>query len=132
MKKRLVVYPAIFDDSENKKGIYSVEFPDVTDALTYGDNLAEALDRAPEALGLSLYELKTLPEPSNINEVRKNNPQAIINFVSVDLEKIKAKVKVPYVRKNTTLPADIAQKAEERNINFSETLLEGLKQKLNQ
>lgn len=38
MKKRLVVYPAIFDNSVNKKGIYSVEFPDVPDALTYGDN----------------------------------------------------------------------------------------------
>ncbi|WP_125588159.1 type II toxin-antitoxin system HicB family antitoxin [Companilactobacillus jidongensis] len=130
MKKRLVVYPAIFDDSENKKGVYSVEFPDVPDALTYGNSLAEALDRAPEALGLSLYELETLPKSSDINIIREKNPQAIVNLVSVDLEKIRLTVKVPYVRKNTTLPADIAQQAEERNINFSETLLEGLKQKL--
>lgn len=93
MKKRLVVYPVIFDGSVNKKGIYSVEFPDVPDALTYGDNLAEALERAPEALGLSLYELKNLPQPSDVNKVRENNPQAIVNLVSVDLEKIKAKSK---------------------------------------
>ncbi|WP_334330493.1 type II toxin-antitoxin system HicB family antitoxin [Companilactobacillus sp. HBUAS59699] len=110
--------------------VYSVEFPDVPDALTYGDSLAEALDRAPEALGLSLYELAELPKPSDLDEVRRDNPQAIVNLVCVDLEKIKLTVKVPYVRKNTSLPADIAQKAEERNINFSETLLEGLKQKL--
>ncbi|WP_164505040.1 type II toxin-antitoxin system HicB family antitoxin [Companilactobacillus hulinensis] len=89
MKKRLVVYPAIFDDSENKKDVYSVEFPDVPDALTYGNSLAEALDRAPEALGLSLYELKSFPKPSDANEVRKNNPKAIVNLVSVDLEKLK-------------------------------------------
>jgi len=89
MKKRLVVYPAIFDDSENEKGVYSVEFPYVPDALIYGNSLAEALDRAPEALGLSLYELKSPPKPSDANEVRKNNPKAIVNLVSVDLEKFK-------------------------------------------
>lgn len=132
MKKRLVVYPAIFDDTDNKPGIYSVEFPDVPDALTYGNSLAEALDRAPEALGLSLYEdtNSELPVPSDLNKIRNLYPNAIVNLVSVDLEKIKLHVKVPSVKKNTTLPADIAQAAEERNINFSETLLEGLKQKL--
>jgi len=132
MKKRLIVYPAIFDDTQNDPGVYSVNFPDVPDALTYGYNLAEALDRAPEVLGLSLYEKKDseLPTPSALNTIRKDNPQAIVNLVSVDLEKIKSQVKIPYVKKNTTLPADIAKEAEERNINFSETLLEGLKQKL--
>lgn len=94
MKKRLVVYPAIFDDSFNKSGVYSVEFPDVPDALTYGNSMTEALKRAPEALGLSLYELDELPTPSDLNHLKKSNPNATINLITVDLEQIKAQVKI--------------------------------------
>ncbi|WP_425445666.1 type II toxin-antitoxin system CcdA family antitoxin [Trichococcus patagoniensis] len=34
------------------------------------------------------------------------------------------------VRKNTTIPVDLAEKAEEAGINFSATLTEALKEKL--
>ena len=40
------------------------------------------------------------------------------------------KVKMPVVRKNTTIPVDLAEKAEEAGINFSATLTEALKEKL--
>ncbi|GEO64867.1 type II toxin-antitoxin system HicB family antitoxin [Companilactobacillus nantensis] len=94
MKKRLIVYPAIFDDTANKPGVYSVTFPDVPDALTYGNSLAEALERAPETLGLSLYELEKLPTPSDLNQLRTSNPNSTVNLVSVDLEHIKSQAKI--------------------------------------
>ncbi len=94
MKKRLVVYPAIFDDNGNTPGVYSVEFPDVPEALTYGNGMAEALKRAPEALGLSLYEQKKLPTPSDFNQLKRSNPNVTINLITVDLEQIKSQVKI--------------------------------------
>ena len=128
---RLVAYPAILDDSENEKNIFSVSFPDVPDALTFGNGIAEAITKAEEALGLSLDDLNKLPRVSDLNEIREKNKSKIVSFVAVDLDEVAQRVIVPTVRKNTTLPADIAQEAEKRNINFSEVLLQGLKEKLN-
>jgi Uncharacterized conserved protein len=65
---KLVAYPAIFDDSLNRPGEYTVTFPDVPSAITDGNNIAEALVNAAEVLGLELYDAKTLPEPTDIKK----------------------------------------------------------------
>jgi len=85
---KVVKYPAIFDDTQNDPGVYSVNFPDVPDALTYGYTLDQAINRAPGALGISLYgnSDSEIPTPSDLNDVQKANPQAIVNMVSVDLD----------------------------------------------
>ena len=87
---KVVKYPAIFDDTQNDPGVYSVNFPDVPDALTYGYTLDQAIKRAPGALGISLYgnSDSEMPTPSDLNDVKKTNPQAIINLVSVDLDNL--------------------------------------------
>lgn len=38
----------------------------------------------------------------------------------VDLIAAAKKVKMPFVRKNTTIPVDLAEQAEEAGINFSQ------------
>jgi hypothetical protein len=35
-----------------------------------------------DALGLALCDQKELPEPSDINAVRADNPQAIVNYIA--------------------------------------------------
>ncbi|WP_053084473.1 type II toxin-antitoxin system HicB family antitoxin [Companilactobacillus ginsenosidimutans] len=91
---RQVSYPAILDDAENDPGVYSVEFPDVPSALTYGTGTAQALLRASEALGLSLYDASKLPEPTSLSDVQRSNPDKIVSLVAVDLDEIMKRVKI--------------------------------------
>ena len=122
-----VVYPAILDDSENEKEYYTVTFPDVTGAITDGNGEGEAMARGSEILGAFLYDLPKdqLPVPTDIEVVRRNIP------IFADLEKARRETKPATVKKNTTIPGDLAYKAEEAGINFSQTLTEALKKKLN-
>lgn len=90
---KLVAYPAILDDSENEKGVYTITFPDIPSAITFGNNLTEALQRAKEVLGLMLYDEKTLPKPSDIETIRRDNPGKIVNLVETDLDLAKKEVK---------------------------------------
>lgn len=128
-----VVYPAILDDSENRKECYTVTFPDVSGAITDGNGEGEAMARGSEILGAFLYDLPKdqLPVPTDIEEVRRRNPDKLVVPIFADLEKARRETKPATVKKNTTIPGDLAYKAEEAGINFSQTLTEALKQKLN-
>ncbi|KFL96339.1 type II toxin-antitoxin system HicB family antitoxin [Lactobacillus gasseri] len=128
-----VVYPAILDDSENEKEYYTVTFPDVTGAITDGNGEGEAMARGSEILGAFLYDLPKdqLPVPTDIEVVRRNNPDKLVVPIFADLEKARRETKPATVKKNTTIPGDLAYKAEEAGINFSQTLTEALKKKLN-
>lgn len=128
--ERLVAYPAILDDSENKKGVYTVTFPDVPGAISFGRGVAEAMQRGSEALGLMLYDRNNLPLATNLETVRKQNPGKIVTLISNDLDNTKKYVKKPIVKKNTSLPGDLAQEAEKAGINFSQTLADALRTKL--
>lgn len=130
IKNKEIVYPAILDDTQNAKGVYTVTFPDVPSAISQGTGIADALLMGADALGLALYDQEELPEPSDINIVRADNPQAIVDYIAVDLDEAKKNVVLPTVKKNTTLPGELAKKAEEAGINFSQTLKEALEEKL--
>ncbi|AMV69925.1 Phage-related protein [Pediococcus damnosus] len=127
---RLVAYPAILDDSENKPGQYTVTFPDVPGAITDGNNLEEALYNAPEALGLVLFDEKVLPKSSSLQTIQKQNPDKIVTYISVDLDFIRRNSYKPTVKKNTRISAELAKKAENQGINFSATLTAALEEKL--
>jgi predicted RNase H-like HicB family nuclease len=128
-----VVYPAILDDSENEKECYTVTFPDVPGAITDGNGEGEAMARGSEILGAFLYDLPKdqLPVPTDIEDVKRRNPDKLVVPIFADLEKARRETKPATVKKNTTIPGDLAYKAEEAGINFSQTLTEALKQKLN-
>ena len=130
-EKRIVAYPAILDDSENPKGMYTVTFPDVPGVISQGMGVPEAMANGSEALGLMLYNEEKLPNVSDIKEIQKENQGSLVTMIFSDLAEAKKHVKTPMVKKNTTIPGDLAQKAEEAGINFSKTLTEALEQKLN-
>ena len=125
-----VAYPAIIDDRENTTGTYTVTFPDVPGAISQGVGIPEALKNGAEALALMLYDEKNLPTISDLSKVKDDNPETIVSYIMIDLIAAAKKVKMPVVRKNTTIPVDLAEKAEEAGINFSATLTEALKEKL--
>lgn len=128
----VVVYPAILDDSENEKGYYTVTFPDVKGAITDGRGEGRAMANGSEVLGAFLYDLPKdqLPVPTDIETIRKNNPNKLVVPIFADLEKARLETKPAIVKKNTTIPGDLAYKAEQAGINFSQTLTEALQHKL--
>ena len=130
MKEKVIVYPAVLDNSENSDDVYTVIFPDVPGAISEGKGLAQAMLNGSEALGLMLYDVDEMPEASNIDEVRAEYPKAVVTLIFTDLEDARRKARKPLVKKNTTIPSTLAKQAEERGINFSQTLTEALEEKL--
>lgn len=130
MKEKVIVYPAVLDNSENSDDVYTVIFPDVPGAISEGKGLAQAMLNGSEALGLMLYDVDEMPEASNINEVRAEYPEAEVTLIFTNLEDVRRKARKPLVKKNTTIPSTLVQQAEERGINFSQTLTEALEEKL--
>ena len=128
--ERYVDYPAVLDDTENEKGLYTVTFPDVPGAISEGKGQAKAIVNGSVALGLVLYDEKQLPKVSTVEEVQKANPGKTVVVIAADLKEAAKKATPVLVKKNTTIPADLAKKAEEKGINFSRTLVEALQSKL--
>ncbi|MGF2384560.1 type II toxin-antitoxin system CcdA family antitoxin [Lentilactobacillus otakiensis] len=125
-KQNIVIYPAIFDPDTD--GI-NVTFPDVPEAITYGKDDTDAAYYANDVLGLVLANRKKLPTPSPIKNIQLSGDQYIVMIVT-DLHEAKKKIKNPTVRKNTTIPADLNEKAKQAGINFSEVLTDALREKL--
>lgn len=125
------VYPAIFTAETN--GQFSVTFPDLEGCYTGGDNLADAIDMAQDALCLYLYNKEQakeeIPSPSAAKEISCNTNETVslINCDTLEYKKFFGK---QAVRKTVTLPAWLNTMAEEADISFSSVLQSGLKNAL--
>lgn len=124
-QQQIVTYPAIITPDENQT--YDIEFVDVSEALSFGQTINEAVMHGQEALGLALYHQKQLPVATPIEKINIKESQMVV-LVMVDLAIIRSQVRLPTVRKNVTVPADLA--AEAQGLNFSATLTEALETKL--
>ena len=129
MKK--LIYPAIFHKEE--VGGYSVTFPDLPGCNTEGNDLAEALYMAQDALGLYLYSLKqdNMPLPQSMQpEALILDKDSFVTLVEWDEEAYLRRTSNKAVKKTLTIPEWMNTLAEEKNINFSKTLQEALLEKL--
>ncbi len=126
MKK---VYPIILTPDEIG---YVVTVPDLN-INTEGDNLAEAIEMARDAIGLwGICEEdagRIIPEPHSVK--LKHNDNEIVTLVDIDFKAYRRANENRSVRKNVTLPSWLNELAEKNDINFSAVLQEGLKQQLN-
>lgn len=130
MEKR--IYPAIFHPEDD--GGYSLHFPDLPGCISEGDTLPEALEMAQDALGIYLYSLQqekeTFPEASKPESMATDKGDFITLVEWDELEYLR-RTDNKAVKKTLTLPAWMNTKAEELQINFSQTLQEALIQKIN-
>ena len=126
------VYPAIFSPSED--GGFTVSFPDVSGCYTEGDTLAEAIEKAKDALCLILYDLEereeSIPVPTSINDVVTENGD-IVSLVACDTLEYRKFFDKKAVKKTLTIPNWLNTMAERADINFSAALQEALIEKLN-
>ena len=119
-KAQIIVYPAIFSPENNT---YNVTFPDVAEAITFGENITEAVIMAQSAR-------TQMPPASSPKDIHLKSDEDFVVMISLDLNEYRRKNHAKIVRKNTSIPEWVNILAEKENINFSQTLTDALKQKL--
>lgn len=123
-----MAYPVIF---EKENDGYFVTVPDLN-INTQGENLPDAIMMARDLI--SLYILDHEEEGKDIvlpDTVDFKLPKgAILSYVDIDMASYRKKYGSKTVKKNCTIPAWLNNKAEELNINFSQTLQEALIKKI--
>lgn len=123
------VYPAIFKKLEDG---YFIKFPDLDGCMTEGDDLSDAIYMARDALSLWLMvaedEKEKLPIPSTTKtELGKDE---FITMIDTDVDAYRRVHDNKVVKKTLTIPSWLNERALEKNINFSQTLQEALKEKI--
>lgn len=90
MQKHLF-FPAIFQ--EEPEGGYTITFPDLDGAVTYGADMEEAYKMAVEVMGLTLESLadekKPIPVASKLQNIKLESNQfvAVVEFDLMDYRK---------------------------------------------
>lgn len=120
------IYPAVFTYDEH--GV-AVSFPDLPGCNTCGKDQDEAVFMAKDAIAghLSCMEDDNdpIPTPSDFRSIEHDENEAI-----VVIEAWMLPLREKTVRKNVTIPAHIAYRAEREGINFSQALTEKLEEQL--
>lgn len=100
----------------------SIEFPDLPGCLPCADNMDEAIKNAREALGLHLWGMEqdneTIPEPTSLKNIHceENEVPAVID---VFMPTFRDKINNRFVKKTLSLPAWLADMADEDGVNCS-------------
>ena len=136
----LSIYPACFFRDETG---YSVVFPDLNWLATNGSTETEAMNMAVDCLAGYLYSLKNdgeqAPAASAMGDISlevvareldADTNGSFVNMVSVDVAEYAKEHFEKSVRKTLTIPAWLNAAAQEKKINFSQTLQEALLTKI--
>ena len=124
------VYPAIITPED---GMYNVEFPDLPDCYTCGDDLADAVYMAEDVLScyLELEEREGRNVPAASGFATLNVPaDSVVTLVFADTEAYRRKMSTRSVKKTLSIPQWLNEAAEARGVNFSQILQEALKTEL--
>ena len=124
------IYPAVFTKEEDG---YSILFPDLEGCIAQGGNLQDGIDMARDALCLLLYDMEVsgepIPEPSNPINIRLDD-DSFVTLIDCDTMEYRRFYKAKAVKKTVTIPEWLNEIAEEKNVNFSQTLQNAIKEQL--
>ena len=122
-------YPVVFTRLADG---YAAHVPDF-DIDTQGDDFAEAIGMARDAIGIMGIDMedekKPLPTPSDIKTV-PHDAAEIVSMVDIDFSEYRRANERRTVRRNVTLPSWLNVEAEKAGINVSAVLQAALKQEL--
>ena len=125
------VYPAVFTAEDT--GGYSVNFPDLENCFTCGDDMADALEMAEDVLALTLFEYerdgKAIPTPSDPKSIKLDEDE-FVTIVSADTLYYQRKFNSKAIKKTLSIPDWLNDLATAAHINFSKALQEALAEKL--
>ena len=127
------VYPAILTVEE--KNIL-VNVPDLPGLHTFGDNMADAIYMAQDAVEMWLWDAEnkgeTIPSPSAQTEITKmcNSPDQVVSLIAADTDEYRRQNDTRAIKKTLSIPAWLNHQAEKANAPFSQILQQGLKEYL--
>jgi predicted RNase H-like HicB family nuclease len=128
------VYPAIFKEEDGK---ILVSVPDLPGLHTFGNDLADALYMAQDAVAMWLWDAEnkkeSIPKASDQSEiaVKCEDKGQFVNLIAADTVEYGRQYDIRSVKKTLSIPAWLNYKAEEANAPFSQILQQGLKNYLN-
>ena len=124
-----LIYPVIFYKEEE---VYNVILPDFSNAVTYGNDLGNAIEMARDLIGALIIDLeidkKLIPQPSSFNDLILMDGQ-FVSLVDINMEQYKKSLQ-KNVKKTLSIPKDINDEAENLEINFSKVLRDALKREI--
>ena len=77
-------FPAIFRVDKEDNRYINVVFPDIYGAVTFGENMEDAIRMAKDLLIAMEDELK-VSTPTSLEETRKNFSEDIVEMVEVEI-----------------------------------------------
>ena len=115
------IYPAVFTPDGDG---FLVDFPDLPECYTDGNDMAEAFDNAEDALSLYLWDLDKnslpIPPPSKPADLKADTGTiALIKADTLPVWKLNDKRSI---RKNITIPGWMDAIVQQHNGNFSQLL----------
>ena len=123
-------YPIVVSKGNKYLVVYVPDF----DINTQGKDLTEAIEMARDAISIvgvvKEDQGQTLPEPSDINAIKKESESDIVTLVDVDFDEYRRKNDMRSVRRNVTLPSWLDFEAKQSGINVSAVLQKALKKEL--
>lgn len=125
------VYPAIFHKAE--EGGFWITFPDIDGCTTQGEDIADGLKMAEDALALMLTDYedahRDIPVPSPINDLTLEAGD-FTSYISCDTTLYRRLLNNVAVKKTLSIPSWLNDSATAAGLNFSQVLQEALKEKL--
>jgi len=122
-------YPVVFTKLTDGYAAHAPDFP----LDTQGDDLAEAIEMARDAIGIMGIDMeddkKPLPKPSDPDSVSFEAGE-FVSMVDIDFTDYRKANERRTVRRNVSLPSWLNTEAEKAGINVSAVLQMALKQEL--
>lgn len=126
MTKKRYAFLAVFNYAED--GI-SICFPDLPGCYPCAQTTEEALANAKEAMGLHLWGMEqdgeVIPEATPLDEIELAIGDIPV-LVEVFMPTIRDRMKTRFVKKTLSLPAWLADRADEEGVNFSKVFQNAL------
>ncbi|MCL2248642.1 MAG: type II toxin-antitoxin system HicB family antitoxin [Oscillospiraceae bacterium] len=123
------VYPIILYPDDGK---ISVSVPDLPGCHTFGEDLADALIMAKDAIEMWLWSAENksldIPQASDSLPLKDGETKTLI---VADTDEYRKANETRAVKKTLSIPAWLNHQAEQANAPFSQILQEGLKGYLN-
>lgn len=114
-------------------GTFYAAVPDVPGCVTTGRSLSDAIDQITDALAACLCTLEDVGEPipaASTQDGIPHAPEDICTLIRVDTLAYRAMTDTRAVRKNVSIPAWMANRADQLGINCSKVLQDALRRQL--
>lgn len=126
------VYPAIFTPDD---GVVRVRVPDLPSIFTFGDDLADAMYMAKDAIEMWLWDAENknedIPQASSKSKMENQcETGEFVNLILADTDEYRRANDTRAVKKTLSIPSWLNQQAEKANAPFSQILQQGLKEYL--